>query len=244
MSLTPGIKRVEERFIVPEDTAVALRDYVQGHLDVDKHSAGKSNPSYEVHSFYFDSDDLQLYWRYINDAENQLSLRLRYYGDNPETVIFLETKHRLKNCYVKERVGIKSSAAAALSPAEDLDQRVLISRNRNHVLALERFTRIVRDLNAKPKVYVAFSREAYRAANTSINFDRLVRAEPASSIELSNEMRHPIFVWNQDVVVEFKFVDKEPKLFKEIVYAFGLRSCDVEKYVDAVALLGESRLRN
>jgi hypothetical protein len=238
----PAIKRIEQRYIVPEETAVELRGYVCGHLRLDEHGVAKENLSYEVRDLYFDSDGLQLYWSSIQGYENQVRLRLRFYGDDSET-IFLETKQRLKNSLLKERVAIRRNATALLSSETDPNPDFLISRTRDHMMALERFGKIIRNLKAKPKVHMAFSREAYRAQGIAVTFDRFVRAEPALSIQLRRNMQHPTLIFGNDIVIELKCVGHQPALFGQITRDFSLRSGIVEKYVDAVALHGENLLR-
>lgn len=232
-------RRCELRYAVPEDTAVALRDYVRGNLKLDEHCTARENFSYEVHSVYFDSDRLQLYWSSINGDENQLRLRLRFYGDNPDASVFVETKQRLKEYFVKERVAIRACAVASLLSQRNSNPDSLISRTRNHMVVLDRWCKIAQNPNAKPKVHVAFNREAYRTPSASVTFDRLVRAEPASATGLSSEMQHPTLLFGDDVVVELKFMDEQPDFFRQIIHDFGLRSSGAEKYVDGLALIGE-----
>ena len=241
---SPAINRLEQRFIVPEDTAVAIRDYVRGHLKLDEHGEAKDNFSYEVHSLYLDSRDLQLYWNTINEDENQLKVRLRFYADIAEPSAFIETKQRVKDRYVKERIPFQGDIAEDILSRLEPNSDSLISNTRNDLLALDRFYKIARDFELKPKLHVAFSREAYRTDNASLNLDRFVRAEPHLSTDLRPEMQHPTLLWGSDVVLEMKFIKNEPEFFRQIVRQFAVRPCDVEKYVDAVALIGERRLRN
>ena len=236
-------KRIEQRYIVPEQTALELRDYIQGHLNLDEHCHGKENFSYAVHDIYLDSDTLRLYWSVINGDENQVRLRLRSYGDDPGTPVFLETKQVLKDFLTKERVAVRRAAAALIIGENDPDPTFLISRTRDDTLALERFGKMIKNLNAKPKIRVAFNREAYRTSGATLTFDRLVRTEPAPSIEIRSDISHPIVVWGNDIVLEMKYIDRPPKVFGRMERDFGLRLAGVEKYVDSVALMGESRLR-
>ena len=238
-----AIKRSEQRYVVEQDKAIAMRDHVRNHLKLDEHGQGNESFSYEVHSLYLDSDDLQLFWSCINDDENQVRMRLRFYADDPAEAIFLETKQRLKDRFVKERTPVKRDAVALLFTETETSPDFLISRTQNQMLALDCFCQLVRSRHLRPKLHLSFSREAYRGDNASLNFDRFVRAEPDFSTKLRPEMQRPIFVWGNDVVVELKFIDREPEIFRDIIRRFDLRSCEVEKYVDAVALHGERHFR-
>ena len=54
--------RFELKYLISEDMALKVRDFVRCYLDFDENSVGKPNYSYPVHSLYLDSDRLQLYW--------------------------------------------------------------------------------------------------------------------------------------------------------------------------------------
>jgi hypothetical protein len=70
-------QRFELKYLISEDTALMVRDFVKSYLDFDEYSVGKPNYSYPVHSLYLDSDALQLYWETINGNKNRYKLRLR-----------------------------------------------------------------------------------------------------------------------------------------------------------------------
>src|SRR5215471_11792293 len=79
---------------------------------MDEYSVGRPDYSYPVHSIYLDSDNLEIYWRTVNGDKNRFKLRLRYYDDKPEAPIFFEIKRRMDNAILKQRAGVKRSAAA------------------------------------------------------------------------------------------------------------------------------------
>ena len=77
------LQRLELKYIISEQQALAVRDFVQMYLEIDEYSKDKPNFSYRIHSLYLDSDDLKTYWDTINGTKNRYKLRLRYYnGDN------------------------------------------------------------------------------------------------------------------------------------------------------------------
>src|SRR5438045_9275038 len=101
--------RFELKYLISENTAQRVRDFVRCYLDMDEYSVGRPNYSYPVHSLYLDSDDLTLYWQTINGNKNRYKLRLRYYSTNPETPVFFEIKRRMNNCIMKQRGGVKQN---------------------------------------------------------------------------------------------------------------------------------------
>ena len=59
-------QRFELKYLISEETALLVRDFVRSYLDFDEYSVGKPNYSYPVHSLYVDSHALALYWATIN----------------------------------------------------------------------------------------------------------------------------------------------------------------------------------
>ena len=90
--------RFELKYLIDEQTALRVGDFVRAYMNVDEFGVGKPNLSYPVHSLYLDSDDLTIYWRTINGDKNRFKLRLRYYSTNPDTPVFFEIKRRMKDC--------------------------------------------------------------------------------------------------------------------------------------------------
>src|SRR5882762_1539599 len=102
--------RFEQKYIISEDVALQIREYVRSYLELDENGVGKPNYSYPVHSLYLDSDDLRFYWSTINGDKNRFKLRLRFYNDNADTPVFFEIKRRMNNCILKQRGGVRQDA--------------------------------------------------------------------------------------------------------------------------------------
>ena len=64
-------QRYEYKYIIREDVALALRDFVSSYLDLDPFGATQPNFSYPVHSLYLDSPGLRLYHTTINGVKNR-----------------------------------------------------------------------------------------------------------------------------------------------------------------------------
>lgn len=238
--------RFEQKYIISEDTALRIRDFVSAYLELDENGVGKPNYSYAVHSLYLDSDDLRLYWSTINGDKNRFKLRLRFYGDSPDSPIFFEIKRRMNNCIMKQRGAVRRDAVEPLLAGHLPEPEYLLSKEPKHLMALENFSRLMNELQAGPKVHIAYKREAYVPHDDNsarLTLDREVRSEPELSPRLSTEMLNPIQVWGRSVVLELKFTNRFPDWFRELVRVFGLRQCGAAKYVDGVALQGEYRLR-
>ena len=237
--------RFEQKYIINEEVALQIRDFVRSYLELDENGVGKPNFSYPVHSLYLDSDELKLYWTTINGDKNRYKLRLRFYNNSPETPVFFEIKRRMNNCIMKQRGGVRRYAVDNLLGGYLPQPDHLVSKDPKQMLALQRFCELMQDINAKPKVHIAYLREAYVPHDDNsarLTMDRAVRSEPELTARLSTQMQQPIHVWGKEIVLELKFTNRFPDWFRELVQVFGLRQCGAAKYVDGVALLGEYRL--
>jgi hypothetical protein len=238
--------RYELKYIIPEDTALQIRDYVRSYLELDENGVGKPNYSYPVHSLYLDSDDLKLYWGTINGDKNRFKLRIRFYNNNPETPVFFEIKRRMNNCIMKKRGSVRRAAVPLLLAGHMPEPSFLVSKEAKHMFAVQEFCRLMQDLQLKPKVHIGYSREAYVPHDDNsarLTMDREVRSEPELTPRLNTKMVKPILVWGKDIVLELKFTNRFPDWFRDLVRVFSLRQCGAAKYVDGVALQGEYKLR-
>jgi hypothetical protein len=252
--------RFEQKYIVTEEVALQIRDFIGSHFELDEHGAGKPNFSYPVHSVYLDSDDLKLYWSTINGDKNRFKLRLRFYDDDPNTPVFCEIKQRTNKCLVKKRVAVRRDTVDQLL-AGRTPQLSLLSSDPHDLAALKEFRQRTQELKAIPAAHIAYAREAYMTRDDNsarLTMDRQVRVAPARVSQslgeargdvqtsprfpLSTTMLNPTLVWGNDVVLELKFIDRRPDCFGELVRIFGLRECGAAKYIDGVATLGEHKL--
>src|SRR6185503_4470704 len=180
-------QRFELKYLVSEETALLVRDFVRSYLDFDEYSVGKPNYSYPVHSLYLDSSDLKLYWTTINGDKNRYKLRLRYYSTSGDSPVFFEIKRRLNNCIMKQRGGVRQDAVGTLLNGHLPDETHMVSRNPKQFVALQRFCELMHGLRALPKVHIAYLREAYVSDDDTVRvtIDREVCAEPnlASSVK-------------------------------------------------------------
>lgn len=237
--------RWEQKYIITENVALQIREFVRSYLELDENGVGKPNYSYPVHSLYLDSPDLKLYWSTINGDKNRFKLRLRFYNDNVDTPVFFEIKRRMNNCILKQRGGVRRDAVNLLLAGYLPESSHLVSSNPRQFMALQNFCNLMHQYHAKPTVHIAYLREAYVPHDDNsarLTMDRIVRAEPEPVPRLSTEMTNPVVVWGKEVVLELKFTNRFPDWFRDLVHVFGLHQCGAAKYVDGAALLGENRL--
>jgi VTC domain len=238
-------QRFELKYLVHEQTALQIRDFVRCYLEMDEYSVGRPNYSYPVHSLYLDSDDLKLYWRTINGDKNRFKLRLRFYGTRPNAPVFFEIKRRMNNCILKQRGGVRQENVDLLLSGHLPAGNHLVSDNPKQLVALQRFCHLLEGVQGKPKVHIFYLREAYVSDDDQVRvtLDREVKAEPNLTTALKTEMTKPVTSFNGQVILELKFTNRYPDWFRELVRVFHVTQCGAAKYVESIQGLGSHRVQ-
>jgi len=233
-------QRFELKYIISEETALKARDFVRSYMDLDEYSAVQPDLSYPVHSLYLDSDDLRTYWETINGDKNRFKLRLRYYSTDPQTPVFFEIKRRVNNCIMKQRGGVKQHAVEHLLAGHLPDKEHLVSYTDRAQTALIRFCELLHRIQAKPRVHIAYFREAYVSDNDAfrVTMDRKVRAEPNLHFSIKTEMKNPQYSFHPGVILELKFTDRYPDWFRELVRVLNVMQRGAAKYVMSIQKVG------
>jgi hypothetical protein len=239
------LQRLELKYIIDERKAEAMRDFVRSYLELDEYGLDKPNLSYPIHSLYLDSDDLRTYWDTINGAKNRFKLRLRFYDELPTSPVYFEIKRRMNEAILKQRGGVRRDAVDWLL-AGHLPERahLLALDDPRQLAALERFSRLMLNLHARPKAHVTYFREAWVSTvdnSIRVTMDREVRCGVECNSRLSTELGHAVRPFGEKVILELKFTGRFPNWFRDLVQTFNLVRGPAAKYADGVACLGEER---
>lgn len=238
-------QRFELKYLVNEDVALAMRDFVRSYLVPDEFASKSATFSYPNHSLYLDSDNLSIYWDVINGNKNRYKLRLRFYDDDPASPIFFEIKRRSDNAILKERGAVRREFVPTLLAGQLPAPGHLVSSHPKHLTALQNFCRLMHDSGARPKTHVFYTREAWMSAEDNsvrVTFDRDVYSGPHTEPIVATTLRNPVKPWGDLVILELKFTGRFPNWFFEMVRLFNAMQCGVAKYAEGVALLGEEQL--
>jgi len=237
-------QRFELKYLITEDTALLVRDFVRSYLDFDEYSVGKPNYSYPVHSLYLDSDDLKLYWETINGNKNRYKLRLRYYSTHQDAPVFFEVKRRVNNCIMKQRGGVRQEAVPLLLKGHLPQIDHLVSKAPNQLVALQNFCHLSHLIHARPKVHIYYMREAYVSDDDQVRvtIDRKVYGEANLEYAIKTEMEHPCLSFRNQVILELKFTNRFPDWFRELVRIFGVMQCGAAKYCESIQAIGFEKL--
>lgn len=226
------------KYILNEDQALAVREFVGQQLDLDENGVGKPHYSYPVHSLYLDSDELFTFWSTINGDKNRFKLRLRFYNDHPDSPVFFEIKRRLNNCILKERGGVRKDAVGWLLAGHLPEPQHLLRPEARHQVAIQHFLELAQRLHARPQAHVAYLREAYMDPvndNVRVTLDRQVRTEIRTEPLFHTTMVDPALPFGDRVILELKFTNRFPDWLRALVEHFGLMQCGAAKYCEGVA---------
>lgn len=237
------LQRWELKYVIPEETAIAVREFVRPYLTLDEYGVGRPNLSYTIHNLYLDSDDLAIYWGTINGDKNRYKLRIRFYEDNAKAPIFFEIKRRMNDAILKQRGGVKRPAVSAILAGHLPAPDELVSGDARQLVAIQRFVELMMRDQAAPTAHVAYEREAWISPTDNsvrVTMDRNVQISPEFTMRFTAEMNDPIYVFNPAVILELKFTGRFPNWFNTLVNVFNLRQSSASKYADGIAKRGES----
>jgi SPX domain protein involved in polyphosphate accumulation len=239
-------QRFELKYLINEEMALKVRDFVRCYIGFDEYSVGKPNFSYPVHSLYLDSDDLKLYWDTINGVKNRYKLRLRYYDKNPKSPVFFEIKRRMNNCILKQRGGVRQEYVEFLLSGHLPEEQHLLSKAPKQMVALQRFCELMNRLHAHPKVHIYYMREAYVSDNDQVRvtIDRNVYGEENLDPSIKIEMKNPVMSFQNTVILELKFTNRFPNWFRDLVRMANVMQCGAAKYVESIQGVGSQRLHS
>ena len=236
-------QRYELKYQVNEAKAFRIRDFVRDYLEIDEYSALQADRSYPTLSLYLDSDGLETYWCAINGDRNRYKLRLRYYDDEPDTPVFFEIKRREDNVILKERGGVRKDAVRWLLAGHMPERKHMLNPNDNEAfVAVQRFCHLSLQLNARPKMHVAYLREAYENPNHNnvrLTMDRQVESQPNPRPRLIAKSPKPHLVFGKTVILELKFTARYPKWFRDLVETFNCTQVGAAKYAEGILIKGE-----
>jgi hypothetical protein len=237
-------QRFEQKYLISQDEALRVRDFVQPYLEIDEYGVGRPDLSYDVHSLYLDSDSLRTYWDTINGNRNRFKLRVRFYSANPNDPVFFEIKRRVNNCIMKQRGGVKAAVLPLLLAGHLPEPDHLLKFTPKALVAVQNFSRLMLQIQAKPKVHIAYLREAYAndPGTVRVTMDRQVRAQPNLDGKLSTVMADPRHSFQPHVILELKFTDRFPNWFGDLVRHFGFLQRGAAKYCASVQAIGAGPL--
>ena len=231
-------QRFELKYRVSEEKARCIREFVRGYLELDEFGVGQPDFSYPTLSLYLDSDDLETYWNTIGGHKNRFKLRLRYYDDSPGSPVFFEIKRRMNEIILKTRGGVRKDAVRALLAGEfPGPEHLLRPEDGRQLVAVQKFCRLMSEIQARPRMHIAYLREAYENPGNNavrLTFDRRVESAPNPNSRLIARADQAHSVFGPTVILELKFTNRYPNWFQDLVEIFDLSQTGAAKYAAGI----------
>lgn len=239
------LQRFELKFRASDTVAQAVRANVSRRLDPDPFGADQPDGAYPIHSLYLDSPSLALYHSTINGDRNRIKLRIRYYNDDVDGPVFLETKRRVNECILKERTAIHRQRLTALMANLWPTASDLLNEAPGQLETARAFCQRIDRLQARPVAHVAYRREAWFAPGQNsvrVTLDHQTVCETRESYHLSTRLERPkpAFPAGQ-TILEIKFTERFPTWLCGLVQNLNLVRSSAAKYVDGLTQTGVRR---
>lgn len=159
-------KRYEKKYLLNREQYERLQERLQPYIQLDQYGL------HTICNIYYDTDQFDLIRTSIEKPPYKEKLRLRSYGIPQEGgKVFLEIKKKWKGVVYKRRISMTlEEAKAYLEEGKSLPADGQIEREIDY---------FVKFYNPKPKMYIAYDREAYFGKEDNalrITFDRNIRS--------------------------------------------------------------------
>jgi hypothetical protein len=231
--------RYEFKYRLDETTAAGVRDFARAFVQLDPH-ADRTTFSYPINSLYLDSDDLLTFWNTVQSVPRNYKLRVRTYSDHPDAPVFFEIKRGIGDTVLKERGAVRSSAVPRILAGSLPEAADMASPDPTHRAAVENFVRLMLQIDAKPKAWVRYIREAWVGRDdpeVRFTMDRDVGVTPKSTSALANtNLTAPAMPFGRKVVLEMKFNGRMPLWFRDLASVVGLKRGPAAKYCEGLQL--------
>jgi hypothetical protein len=235
--------RYELKYIIEEQRAVQVRQFIRSYLVPDEHADPDAGNSYPVYSLYLDSPGLCLFRSTVDGLKNRFKLRIRFYDDVPEHPVFLEIKRRISEVICKERACVRRDALKLLFRGIRPGASYLASsyNQSKDAAALQTFHRSCLQIDARAGVYICYQREAYVSPESDqirVTFDRQISVARYSASSHFSIPPAPTPVDMGGVVLEMKFTDRYPNWMRDLVHSLDLWRSPSAKYVAGIRTTG------
>ncbi|NCC52956.1 MAG: polyphosphate polymerase domain-containing protein [Spartobacteria bacterium] len=237
------LARHEAKYLVPAKLVPEIREYLRGFCALDRYC--QSHPDgYIVTTLQLDTPSLAFHAAKPNRALNRFKLRVRTYGTDGKSPVFLEVKRKIRESVIKSR--------AAIPPGlwgEDLitAKRVRCDfRSDSESAAFYEFVRLARETGARPVVRIRYKRASFFGVADSysrVTFDSQLQYQRADDWSVlggpvwrsmdTSTIQNKQYPYSS-VILELKALHEPPLWMLDLVAQFNLLRYGNCKYSTAV----------
>jgi hypothetical protein len=223
--------RVELKYVIDETQVQNIKQWARERLGVDPHCCQALVDSYDVHTLYLDTQQLDLFHR--SGVAGITKHRIRRYG-NDET-LWLECKRKRQSIVRKNRM--------AVAEREVWNHLVVGSASTAEHWCGAWFRERVARRSLGPTIDVHYRRFARMACmdgqSVRLTIDSHLEATPVAAWEGSAILDRSLSAERRRLapvsILELKFNNHLPHIFKELLREFALSTGSFSKYRTAVA---------
>jgi hypothetical protein len=217
------------KFILDAALSCQVKDWARDHLGVDTNCFADGGDAYDINTVYLDTPELDLFHR--TGIVGQTKHRIRRYGN--EQLVWLETKRKKKMVVRKNRTVVFES---------DLMARV--GSDGAHTWSGDWFLKRVADRRLQPAIQIAYRRFArtstFGGESLRLTIDSEMNARPIDDWSIAsssqNDLQHRL-PFGEHEILELKFNNHMPHLFKELLSTFEIPETGFSKYRTATHLM-------
>ena len=230
------ITRYELKYTITEQEAAAIRHYIQDFFSLDRH-APPEDGGYTVNNLYLETPDLKFYYDVKFRKLLRCKPRVRYYGQHPEDLAWLELKYKNNNVIWKFRRPIPADEWPGVLEFSGSDGRPLYVNG-----MIDSFEDFVWLSGALPILHVRYFREPYVSDINDygrVTFDRRLSYRMAGG-SLSLDPEKADFLYYDDpvtastqgspVILEIKVETNVPQWAINLISDFNLTQRGFSKY--------------
>lgn len=223
-------KRIELKYLVDPKLSLEIRSWAREHLGSDEFCNDDLGDSYDVNTLYLDTPELDLFHR--TSQVGRAKHRIRRYGD--EGTLWVETK-RKKKCVVKKN-------RTATTQDEVVSHLSQCNSESESEWCGDWFATRVAERRMRPTIQVHYRRFArtsnIHGENLRLTIDSHMETSPARDWRVactSDRNNRSERVKSTEVeVLELKFHNHMPPLFKELLRTYSIPTTGFSKYRTSV----------
>ena len=237
------LDRYEAKYVISRSLMEPIRQFIKPYCRLDKH-AQQAGGNYFINTLQLDNDAYSLHLAKERGAAHRFKLRVRTYGlTTGDAPVFLEIKRRYFDRIIKSRACIAYRDWAPTffdKRASDFGFKTVKEREAYH-----EFLRLYREIDAKPKIYVRYNREAYESLHdhyARVTFDTQLAYQPVQDMydwgqsgkffSMDSGLLHD--QRESNLILEIKCTEQVPVWMTNLVQEFDLIRVGNCKYSNAI----------
>jgi len=230
-------RRVELKFFLDPPTAAAVRDWATDRMAPDEFCDPAIPSGYHVTTLYLDTPDWDIYHRRSDVIDGKH--RVRRYGVEP--VLWLEKKRKSRNVVRKLRCAIAEDEIDELlatpPPRDDANSASGVNARPG-----DWFRDCVRQMSLAPAVVVRYQRYARVGVSprgpVRLTIDSDIRGGAFGDLSVPAAWDAGNELLPAGQILELKFTEHLPPVFKELLYEFRIGVTAFSKYRSSVTHAG------